>query len=152
MARHLPQLLICICLAVTLVAGIVLVAANVRPAEVEPLLAPQAAGRSYPVTVVRVIDGDTPVVDIDLGLKVWLRGESLRLAEIDAPELNTSAGKEARDYAVEWIRQGAPLTFHPYGRDGRDKYGRLCGWLRSGDRDLGRDLLDTHHAVPYQER
>lgn len=48
----------------------------------------------YRAEIVRVIDGDTVVADIDLGFRTWRRGERLRLARIDAPE-KTGATREA---------------------------------------------------------
>ena len=37
----------------------------------------------------RVVDGDTIDVDIDLGFKVWLRKERVRLYGINTPESRT---------------------------------------------------------------
>ena len=41
----------------------------------------------YDAFVKRVVDGDTIVCDIDLGLHFMSRGESLRLYGVDTPEL-----------------------------------------------------------------
>ncbi len=41
----------------------------------------------YKAKIISVYDGDTCRVDIDLGLKVWIKNEKLRLLRIDAPEL-----------------------------------------------------------------
>jgi endonuclease YncB( thermonuclease family) len=41
---------------------------------------------AYRAEIVRVIDGDTVVADVDLGFGTWRRGERLRLAGLDAPE------------------------------------------------------------------
>ena len=43
----------------------------------------------YKAKLVRVIDGDTIDVDIDLGFDVWLKRQRVRLAGIDAPESRT---------------------------------------------------------------
>ena len=43
----------------------------------------------YRCKVVRVIDGDTVDVDIDLGFGVWLHKERVRLYGIDTPESRT---------------------------------------------------------------
>ena len=40
--------------------------------------------------MVRVVDGDTVDVDIDLGFGVWLRKQRIRLYGIDTPEFRTS--------------------------------------------------------------
>ena len=43
----------------------------------------------YKAKLVRVIDGDTIDVDIDLGFDVWLKNQRVRLAGIDSPECRT---------------------------------------------------------------
>ncbi|TNJ36568.1 thermonuclease family protein, partial [Phaeobacter sp. B1627] len=43
---------------------------------------------AYRVEIVRVIDGDTVVADIDLGFDVWLCNEHLRLFAIQSEERN----------------------------------------------------------------
>ena len=40
--------------------------------------------------MVKVVDGDTVDVDIDLGFGVWLRKQRIRLYGIDTPESRTS--------------------------------------------------------------
>ena len=40
----------------------------------------------YPVKIVRVVDGDTVDVDIDLGFGIWIHKERIRLLGIDTPE------------------------------------------------------------------
>ena len=43
----------------------------------------------YRCKIVRIIDGDTGDVDIDLGFGVWLHKERIRLYGIDTPESRT---------------------------------------------------------------
>ena len=40
----------------------------------------------YRASILRVVDGDTVDVDIDLGFGVWLRNERVRIMGIDTPE------------------------------------------------------------------
>ena len=40
--------------------------------------------------MVRVVDGDTVDVDIDLGFGVWMRNQRIRMYGIDTPESRTS--------------------------------------------------------------
>ena len=44
----------------------------------------------YKVNILKVVDGDTVDVDIDLGFDIWLRGERVRIMGIDTPESRTS--------------------------------------------------------------
>ena len=43
----------------------------------------------YRAKVIKVIDGDTVDVDIDLGFGVWLKDERVRIMGIDTPESRT---------------------------------------------------------------
>ena len=44
----------------------------------------------YKCKLIKVIDGDTVDVDIDLGFGVWLKKERVRIMGIDTPESRTS--------------------------------------------------------------
>ena len=44
----------------------------------------------YRCKVLKVIDGDTVDVDIDLGFGTWIRNERVRIMGIDTPESRTS--------------------------------------------------------------
>ena len=43
----------------------------------------------YRCKLIRVSDGDTMDIDIDLGFGGWLKGERVRLYGIDTPESRT---------------------------------------------------------------
>ena len=43
----------------------------------------------YRATIIKIIDGDTVDVDIDLGFNVVLKDERVRIAGIDTPESRT---------------------------------------------------------------
>ena len=43
----------------------------------------------YKAKLIKVVDGDTVDVDIDLGFGVWLRNERVRIMGIDTPESRT---------------------------------------------------------------
>ena len=50
----------------------------------------------YRVEVIKVVDGDTVDVNIDLGFGVWLKKQRIRLFGIDAPESRTRDLDEKR--------------------------------------------------------
>lgn len=58
----------------------------------------------YRATVVSVYDADTVTVDVDLGFNIWVKGEKVRLARINAPEVR---GKERPQGLVsrDWLRE-----------------------------------------------
>ena len=65
----------------------------------------------YNCKIVRVVDGDTVDVDIDLGFGVWMRNERVRLYGIDAPESRTS-DKEEKKYGLaskKFVQDTMPL-------------------------------------------
>jgi hypothetical protein len=68
-----------------------------------------------PFEVERVIDGDTLVTS---------RGETLRLAGIDAPEVNKSGAEEATRALTEYSKEKLCLV-----RDGVGYYGRTIAWI-----------------------
>lgn len=59
----------------------------------------------YRATVVRVIDGDTVIVDVDLGFYMVAR-MSCRLTGINARELHDAGGAAARDYLAGLLPVG----------------------------------------------
>lgn len=67
----------------------------------------------YSVNLVRVIDGDSVVLDIDLGFGIWKRDVNCRLLDIDAPEIRTTDESEkergflAKDYLTRLLRKAA---------------------------------------------
>ena len=53
----------------------------------------------YRCKILKVIDGDTVDVDIDLGFGVWMHKERVRLFGIDTPESRTR-DKEEKKYGL----------------------------------------------------
>jgi len=58
----------------------------------------------YTAELVRVIDGDTYVFDIDLGFYVTTR-QHIRLLGLDCPERGTPEGKRATEAALTWLNR-----------------------------------------------
>lgn len=106
----------------------------------------------YGALLVRVIDADTWILDIDLGLHVWMCAMHVRAAGLNAPELSTDAGKAAKAWAESWFIAHCPegaLTVRTQ-RDRNDNYGRLLGTVIAPDSAcLNNDLLAAAQAVPY---
>ena len=108
----------------------------------------------YTVTIVRVVDGDTVDVDIDLGFEVTLKNQRVRLIGIDAPETRTRDQEEkTRGLASkEFVETMLPIGSQQYliSREyhgERGKYGRILGDFTVGDGTL-TDLMVRHgHAI-----
>ena len=108
----------------------------------------------YKCKLVRVVDGDTVDIDIDLGFGVWLRKQRIRMYGIDTPESRTSDdvekiyGLAAKEFLVKWTNSG-DLSLKTF-KDGKGKYGRILGELwYGGEHNINQLLIDNHHAVKY---
>ena len=105
----------------------------------------------YNCEVVRVVDGDTIDVDIDLGFSVILKKQRIRLAGIDTPESRTrnlaekALGLEAKERLKELCEGGMMLKSL-----GRGKYGRILGIpINSKGKDICQILIKEGHAIEY---
>jgi micrococcal nuclease len=110
----------------------------------------------YRATVTDVYDGDTCTVDIDLGLKTWVRGEKVRLYRINAPELRgveRPEGLKSRDFLREQI-DGKDVIIQTI-KDRKGKYGRYLAeiWLQADDGEAINinDLLVKNCFAVYKD-
>lgn len=101
----------------------------------------------HDLIVVRVVDGDTLLGDVALGLNVWLRSIRFRLARINAPEMSTPAGQPAKDYLAALLLSG-PLLLSS---QRQDDYGRWLAEIRAGPSgaNVSDVMLASGHAVPW---
>jgi micrococcal nuclease len=96
----------------------------------------------YKAELIRVVDGDTVDLIIDLGFDT-LRKERFRLYGVDAPEMNTLAGKEAKAWLWEALQPLEPIyvqTIQLSTKAKRDKYGRFLAVLYSNLGDIRKSL------------
>lgn len=108
----------------------------------------------YKARVVDVHDGDTLSLDIDLGFGMFVVGKSLsgqsllscRLFGINAPELSTPAGLQARDFLRTLATPGTIVSVVSHGWD---KYGgRFDGEVQLSDGTLLSEIMvSSGHAV-----
>ena len=117
----------------------------------------------YDITIVKVVDGDTVDVDIDLGFNIVLRDERVRIIGIDTPESRTSDsieklfGLAAKKFVQEMLPKGSKQTLvtEKAGDDAKGKFGRILGKFRvyDGKKDrwcyMGDIMVDIGHAVRY---
>lgn len=103
---------------------------------------------TYACQLVRVIDGDSLVVEIDLGFRIVME-RSVRLMGINCPEIRATGGKEARDFAAAWLSKHVDGLRIRTAKNPRDKYGRYLAVVYSGEAELNRELLEHGHAVSY---
>jgi micrococcal nuclease len=99
---------------------------------------------TFVAELVRTVDGDTVVLDLDIGFHTWRRGERYRLARINAPELKTPEGPPARDHLISLL--GTPLIATT---SKADNYGRYLVELSVGGVNLNDAMVADGFAVPY---
>ena len=110
--------------------------------------------------IVKVLDGDTIDVIIDLGFDLYKK-ERVRIAGVDTPEKRTRnlEEKELGIDATNWLKEkldGAingddDLVIRTELVGGVGKYGRLLGWLYIGDghESLNESMVEEGYAWPY---
>lgn len=101
---------------------------------------------TYRATVLRVIDGDTLDVTVDLGFRVHHQIR-VRLAGINCPELKTPDGQRAKQFVENWLAANLPVTLQTQ-LDKTEKYGRYLGRVITARGDLAIDLLAMGLANP----
>lgn len=104
---------------------------------------------SYNATVIRVVDGDTVILDWDNN------EERVRIVGIDTPEIVASNrpvecfGQEASNYAKQLLPEQSTVVFE-YDNE-RDKYDRALGYITLSDnRDFGLTMISDGYAYAYR--
>lgn len=93
-----------------------------------------------PIKVIRVIDGDTFVIDT---------GERVRMLGINAPEMTDFFGLESKRHLISLIEgQHVNLEMDDYGKD-RDIYQRLLRYVNLDGKDVNKVMIDEGFAFAY---
>ena len=101
--------------------------------------------------VVKVVDGDTVDIVIDLGFDLSKK-ERVRLAGIDCPESRTSddeekiMGNESKEYLKSRLESLVNVKVKTE-KDG--KYGRMLGWLYDEQGCINNDMVTRGYAWEY---
>jgi micrococcal nuclease len=98
-----------------------------------------AHANDYPAQLVKVIDGDTVDVLVSLGLDTFKK-ERIRLALIDAPEMDTPEGPRAKDLLRSMLEGAKEITISTRG-DKRGKYGRLLAIIEADGVSINEVLV-----------
>ena len=109
----------------------------------------------YNCKIVRIIDGDTVDVDIDLGFAVWLNKQRIRLFGVDTPESRTRDAEEkkfgilAKNFVKGRLPVGSMQILRTRMDDSRGKFGRILGEFVLEETTLNQLLIVTNNGVPY---
>ena len=106
--------------------------------------------------VLRIVDGDTIDVDIDLGFDISYM-QRVRLAGIDTPESRTTdkaekvLGLEVKDKLKKAIDAATNIVIKTEKPDSSEKYGRILGWvfLDGNTVSINQTLIDEGYAWGY---
>ena len=113
----------------------------------------------YKCKILRVVDGDTVDVDIDLGFGVWLKKERVRMMGIDTPESRTRDKVEKKFglAAKAFVKSKMPVgsmqvlktEIDRSGEDKKGKFGRILGDFLIDEDRLTDIMVSEGHAVAY---
>lgn len=114
----------------------------------------------YKAKIIKVIDGDTVDVDIDLGFDVHLTKQRIRFKGVDTPESRTrdmlekKYGILAKDFVKSYLKVGQWATLKTF-KDGKGKFGRILGDFIVYDSkkdayvSLVGQIIENHYGVAY---
>ena len=109
----------------------------------------------YKATVKRIIDGDSLVLDIDLGFYMFMNETKIRLYGLDTPEMTSEdpllrlQAIMATRYLFDNLKIGDKVTIKTV-LDKREKYGRLLATIITNDGlNINEGLIQNKLAVTY---
>lgn len=111
----------------------------------------------YRAKILKVLDGDTVQIDLDLGFNIVLANQKVRLAGIDTPESRT-ANTEEKPRGIlskKKLQEKLPVgsyamieTMKPDSND--DKFGRILGvFITEDGTRVNQWMIDNNYAVLY---
>ena len=110
----------------------------------------------YNAEVVKIVDGDTFKINIDLGFEVHLGPKSVRLYGVNAPESRTKnleekkLGLAAKEFTDQWIKKANNKVKIETILDKNEKYGRILArvWNEAGE-CLNTEIVKSGLAREY---
>lgn len=108
----------------------------------------------YRCKILRIVDGDTVDVDIDLGFGVWMHKERVRLLGIDTPESRTKdlVEKQFGLASKQFVKDLMPIGSQQIIKTEKDKtgkFGRILGDFIIDGKRLTHLMVEANHAVVY---
>lgn len=111
----------------------------------------------YKVNIIKIVDGDTVDVDIDLGFGMWIKDERVRMMGIDTPESRTrdkvekKFGLASKERLKSMLgKKGVLKTqVNKKGEDMKGKFGRILGDFVVDDKMATEILVEEGYAVAY---
>ena len=108
----------------------------------------------YKCEIVKIVDGDTIDVNIDLGFGTWIHNERIRLYGIDTPESRTrdleekKAGLYAKKCVEGFLPVGTTQTLITH-KDKSGKFGRILGDFQIYDGEEDRNMGIVEYMIKH---
>jgi len=102
--------------------------------------------------IIKIIDGDTVDVDVDLGWDISVVNQRIRLFGVDCEESRTrdleekKYGLAAKAFLQDFFSLGTTVLLRTHEKG---KYGRYLGDFKVYDKWLCQELIRNHLAVEY---
>lgn len=111
----------------------------------------------YKAKILKVVDGDTVEIDLDLGFNIILANQKVRMAGVDTPESRTANKEEkprgmlSKKKLAEKLPVGSWVTIETMKSDNNDdKFGRILGcFILDDGTNVNNWLIDNNYAVAY---
>ena len=113
----------------------------------------------YRCKILRVVDGDTVDVDIDLGFGTWMHKERVRMMGIDTPESRTrdkvekKFGLASKQFVKDMMPVGSKQVLKTQidrsGEDKKGKFGRILGDFLIDGKKLTETIIKEGYGVVY---
>jgi micrococcal nuclease len=112
----------------------------------------------YKAKILKVLDGDTVDIDLDLGFNIVLSNQRVRMAGIDTPESRTTDKEEkirgnlSKKKLAEKLPIGSYVKIETQRSDNNDdKFGRILAvFILEDGTSLNQWMIDNNYAVLYQ--
>lgn len=112
----------------------------------------------YKAKILKVLDGDTVDIDLDLGFNIVMANQRVRMAGIDTPESRTVDKEEkirgnlSKKKLAEKLPIGSVVIIETQKSDNNDdKFGRiLAKFILEDGSSLNQWMIDNNYAVLYQ--
>ena len=112
----------------------------------------------YKAKILKVLDGDTVDIDLDLGFNIVLSNQRVRMAGIDTPESRTVDKEEkirgnlSKKKLAEKLPIGSYVKIETQKSDNNDdKFGRILAiFILEDGTSLNQWMIDNNYAVLYQ--
>lgn len=111
----------------------------------------------YKAKILKILDGDTVEIDLDLGFNITLAAQKVRLSGIDTPESRTTDTEEkprgllSKKKLQEKLPVGSYLTIETLRADSNDdKFGRILGiFIAQDGTNINQWMIANNYAVSY---